>query len=65
MHPYQEICHLLRDYSDACDACDDDGALVAAMQIREAAQQLVVAAAKNTTPPTDPRQMKLDIWSMV
>ena len=60
-HPYQNLCHLLREYQLACDAYDDEGALVAAMQIREAAQQLVVAAAKNTTPPTDPRQMKLDV----
>lgn len=61
MHPYQEICHLLRDYSDACEACDDDGALKFAMQIRQAAQQLVVRAAQNTTPPTDPRQLELDL----
>ena len=61
MHPYQELCHLLREYSTACDACDDNGALKIAMQIREAARQLVVQAAKNTPPPTDPRQMDLPL----
>ena len=50
MHPYQELCHLLREYSAACDACDDDGALKVAMEIREAANQLVVQAAKNAAP---------------
>ena len=61
MHPYQEICHLLRDYSEACDALDDDGALKFAMQIREAAQQLVVQAARNATQITDPHQTGLDL----
>ena len=60
-HPYQEICHLLHEYSTACDALDDDGALKIAMQIRQAAHQLVVHAAKNTTPPTDPRQLELGL----
>ena len=60
-HPYQEICHLLHEYSTACDALDDDGALKIAMQIRQAAQQLVVRAAQNTTPPTDPRQLELNL----
>lgn len=60
-HPYQDLCHLLREYSMACDACDDDGALKTAMQIREAAHQLVVQAAKNTQPPTDPRQLELPL----
>lgn len=60
-HPYQSLCHLLREYTIACDACDDDGALKIAMQIRQAAQQLVVRAAENTQPPTDPRQLELDL----
>lgn len=61
MHPYQELCYLLREYSTACDACDDDGALKVAMEIRQAAQQLVVQAAANTNPPTDPRQLELPL----
>ena len=61
MHPYQELCHLLREYSTACDACDDDGALKVAMEIRQAAQQLVIHAAANTNPPTDPRQLELPL----
>jgi hypothetical protein len=61
MHPYQDLCHLLHEYSAACDAMDDIGALKLAMQIREAAHQLVVAAAANTTPPTDPRQLELGL----
>lgn len=61
MHPYQELCHLLREYSTACDACDDDGALKIAMEIRQAAQQLVIRAAANTNPPTDPRQLELPL----
>ena len=60
-HPYQTLCHLLREYSVACDDCDDNGALKVAMQIREAAHQLVVQAAKNTQPPTDPRQLELPL----
>jgi hypothetical protein len=61
MHPYQELCHLLREYQLACDAMDDDGALKIAMQVREAAQQFVVQAAKNVSPPADPRQLELDL----
>lgn len=61
MHPYQDLCHLLREYQLACDSMDDDGALKIAMQVREAAHQLVVQAAKNTAPPTDPRQLGLDL----
>lgn len=61
MHPYQELCYLLREYSTACDACDDDGALKVAMEIRQAAQQLVIQAAANTNPPTDPRQLELPL----
>lgn len=60
-HPYQDLCHLLREYSTVCDACDDDGALKIAMDIRNAAQQLVVKAAQNTPPPTDPKQMELPL----
>ena len=47
MHPYQELCHLLREYQLACDALDYDGALAHAMLIRAAASALVVLAAKN------------------
>ena len=61
MHPYQELCHLLREYSAACDACDDDGALKVAMEIRQAAQQLVIRAAANTNPPTNPNQLELPL----
>lgn len=61
MHPYQELCHLLREYSIACDACDDDGALKIAMQVRQAAAQLVVRAAENVQPKVDPRQMGFDL----
>jgi hypothetical protein len=60
-HPYEDLCHLLREYQLACDAMDDTGALKAAMQIRAAAQQLVVAAAKNANPTVDPRQMELGL----
>ena len=60
-HPYQDLCHLLREYSMACDACDDDGALKTAMQIREAAHQLVVRAAESIQPPVDPRQLELPL----
>jgi len=61
MHPYQDLCHLLREYQLACDAMDDDGALKIAMQVREAAQRLVVQAAKNVSPPADPHQLELDL----
>ena len=61
MHPYQSLCHLLREYSVACDDCDDNGALKIAMQIREAAHQLVVQAAKNVQPAVDPRQQGLPL----
>jgi len=61
MHPYQDLCHLLREYQLACDSMDDDGALKVAMQVRAAAQQLVVQAAKNVTPAVDPRQLGLDL----
>lgn len=47
MHPYQELCHLLREYQVASDAMDCDGALRQAMLIRAAASALVVLAAKN------------------
>lgn len=60
-HPYQDLCHLLYEYKQASDELDDDGALKIAMQIREAAHQLVVQAAKNTQPPTDPRQLDLPL----
>lgn len=60
-HPYEDLCHLLREYKLACDAFDDDGALKVAMQIRQSAQQLVVKAAENINPPVDPRQFKLDL----
>ena len=47
MHPYQELCHLLREYQLASDAMDCDAALAHAMMIRAAASELVVLAAKN------------------
>lgn len=59
-HPYMTLCHLLREYTLACDAMDDDGALKIAMQIREAAAHLVVMAAQNAQPTADPRQLQLD-----
>ena len=61
MHPYQDLVYLLREYSVACEACDDDGALKIAMQIRDAASRLVVQAAKNVQPSVDPRQLGLDL----
>ncbi len=61
MHPYEDLCHLLYEYKQASDALDDDGALKIAMQIREVAARLVVVAAQNTQPPTDPRQLELPL----
>ncbi len=64
MHPYQELCHLLREYQVASDAMDCDGALRQAMLIRAAASELVVLAAKNAEDAGDEqrvngRQMRL------
>jgi hypothetical protein len=61
MHPYQILCYLLHEYKQASDELDDDGALKIAMQIREAAHQLVVRAAESVKPPVDPRQLKLPL----
>lgn len=58
MHPYQELCHLLREYQVASDAMDCDGALRQAMLIRAAASELVVLAAKNAENDDGP-QMSL------
>ena len=60
-HPYQDLCHLLYEYKQASDELDDDGALKIAMQIREAAHQLVVRAAESIQPPVDPRQLELPL----
>lgn len=41
MNAYKTLCHLLRDYSMVRE---DESALTIALQIKEAAQQLVVEA---------------------
>jgi hypothetical protein len=49
-HPYETIAHLIKEYKNLCDMCDSVGALECAMQIRRAASELVVLAAKNAEP---------------
>lgn len=46
LHPYQDLCHLLREYQMASDAEDFDGAYNLAVDIHAAADNLVKASAR-------------------